>query len=125
MLFNSYEYIVVFLPVVCLVYFYLKTRRLAEISKGFLAAASLFFYSWWEIRYLPLILISLAANYIIGSSFSRKGLSANAGRKALLAAGLVLNLGLLGYYKYTDFFIANINALTGAQVPLTHLVLPL
>lgn len=58
MLFNSYEFIFAFLPVTFFIYFYLLNKRLITGAKGFLVFTSLFFYSWWNITYLPIILTS-------------------------------------------------------------------
>jgi len=139
-LFNSYEYIMMFLPAALLVYFLLNRLFSGRIGVAWLVVASLFFYSYWNIRYLPLILISIAVNYLTGSTLSRQAatqptqptegrsfcwLLANKRNVPLLGAGLCFNLGLLGYYKYTDFFISNLNGLTGAHLALLHIILPL
>lgn len=128
MLFNSYEFIFFFLPITFGIYFWLNKKRLTQASKAWLVFASLFFYSWWNIIYLPLILGSILFNFTVGSAISRansssskKGLS----RKTLLAFGIVANILLLGYFKYMDFFIANTNILIGTQWDLLHIVLPL
>ncbi len=126
MLFNSYEFIFFFLPITFFIYFYLNKKRLTELSKGFLVFASLFFYSWWNIAYLPLILASMLFNYAIGKQLSRYEKKKRCcSKKALLTIGIVFNLGLLGYFKYSDFFITNFNSVFGAEVPLLHLLLPL
>ena len=65
MLFNSYEFIFMFLPISFFVYFYLNHKRLTTASKAWLVFTSLFFYSWWNIAYLPLILMSILFNYTI------------------------------------------------------------
>ena len=126
MLFNSYEFIFLFLPFTFFIYFYLNKKRLTELSKGFLVFASLFFYSWWNIVYLPLILVSMLFNYAVGKQLSKlthtKGLVS---KKSLLSVGVIANLSLLGYFKYSDFFIENFNGVFGADVPLLHLALPL
>ncbi|WP_415407817.1 MBOAT family O-acyltransferase [Sulfurovum sp. CS9] len=126
MLFNSYEFIFLFLPITFFIYFYLNQKRLTDASKGFLAFASLFFYSWWNIAYLPLILISMLFNYVVGKQLSgyeqRKKCCS---KKALLGIGIVFNLSMLGYFKYSDFFIANFNTVFSADVSLLHLALPL
>ena len=101
-------------------HFYLNQKRLTRASKGFLVFASLFFYSWWNIAYLPLILVSMLFNYVIGSHLSK-----SKSNKPLLAIGVIFNLGLLGYFKYSDFFIANFNIVFESGVPLLHLALPL
>ena len=131
MLFNSYEFIFAFLPITFFIYFYLNSKRLTVASKGFLVFASLFFYSWWNIAYLPLILISMLFNYTIGNSLSkndgenRKGLKKTFSNKSILVFGIVCNVALLAYYKYADFFIENFNLVTSSNVNLLHLVLPL
>jgi len=127
MLFNSYEFIFVFLPITFFVYFYLNHKRLTEASKGFLVCSSLFFYSWWNVAYLPIILASMTFNYVIGRSLNKtcnnkdKGFS----RKSILIFGVVLNLSLLGYFKYADFFIENINIAFSVNAESLNLLLPL
>ncbi|MDD3025029.1 MAG: MBOAT family protein [Aliarcobacter skirrowii] len=131
MLFNSYEFIFAFLPITFFIYFYLNSKRLTVASKGFLVFASLFFYSWWNIAYLPLILISMLFNYVVGNSLAKasfenkKGLDKSFSKKSILIFGIVANLSLLGYFKYADFFIANFNLVSSSNVELLHLLLPL
>ena len=126
MLFNSYEFIFLFLPITFFVYFYLNQKRLTEAGKGFLVFASLFFYAWWNVKYLPLILISMLFNYAVGRELARHSTSRRTySPKKLLAAGIGFNLALLGYYKYSDFFIENVNRALDAHIPLLHLALPL
>lgn len=129
MLFNSYVFILFFLPITFFVYFFLTKQRLFTAAKAFLAGSSLFFYSWWSIAYLPLILFSMIVNFSIGSVLTadNKGHKKHEpkNRKATLVAGLAFNLGLLGYFKYADFFIANINAVAGTDIPALHIILPL
>jgi D-alanyl-lipoteichoic acid acyltransferase DltB (MBOAT superfamily) len=128
MLFNSYEFIFLFLPITFGVYFWLNKKRLTSASKGWLVFASLFFYSWWNILYLQLILGSILFNFTIGSTISRientvitKGIS----RKTLLTFAIISNLLLLGYFKYMDFFISNANILLNTHLDLMHIILPL
>ncbi|MDF1884362.1 MBOAT family protein, partial [Sulfurimonas sp. SAG-AH-194-C21] len=127
MLFNSYEFIFAFLPVTFFIYFYLNHKRLTEASKGFLVFSSLFFYSWWNISYLPIILSSMLFNYIIGNSLNKEGGEKHHkfSKKSLLTFGIVSNIALLGYFKYTDFMIDNFNFLTDANIPTLDLALPL
>ncbi|RXJ96544.1 membrane-bound O-acyltransferase family protein [Arcobacter sp. AHV-9/2010] len=131
MLFNSYEFIFAFLPITFFIYFYLNSKRLTVASKGFLVFASLFFYSWWNIAYLPLILVSMLFNYIVGNSLAKasfenkKGLNKSFSKKSILIFGIAANLSLLGYFKYADFFIANFNLVSSSNVELLHLLLPL
>ena len=126
MLFNSYAFIFFFLPITFFIYFYLNKKHLIEASKAFLVFASLFFYAWWNTAYLPLILVSMLINYTVGRELAshtkkKRGYSA----KKLLTIGIVFNLGLLGYFKYMDFFILNINRAFHAHITLWHLALPL
>jgi len=126
LLFNSYEFIFLFLPITFFIYFYLNYKRLTEASKGFLVFSSLFFYSWWNVAYLPIILSSMLFNYIIGTSLGKIYKDKpKVSKKALLVFGIVANIALLAYFKYMDFFIENINFFTDSNIPLLHLALPL
>ena len=128
MLFNSYEFIFAFLPITLFVYFYLNNKRLIIVARGFLVFSSLFFYSWWNITYLPLILTSMLFNYVIGTSLNKESEERNSykfSKKSLLSFGIVSNLALLGYFKYSDFFLENLNFTFGSNINLLHLALPL
>jgi len=129
MLFNSYEFIFAFLPLTFFIYFYLNSKRQTEASKGFLVFASLFFYSWWNIVYLPIILSSMLFNYVIGNILNgnkqRKNSTKQLNKKTILTIGIVANIALLGYFKYADFFIQNVNFLTDGNIPTLELALPL
>jgi len=124
-LFNSYEFIFLFLPFTFFIYFYLLQQRLIVGAKGFLVFASLFFYSWWNIAYLPIILSSMLFNYVIGNSLNENFKSVRIHKHALLTFGIIANIALLGYFKYSDFFIENFNLAFDGSVPLLHLALPL
>ncbi len=127
MLFNSYEFIFAFLPISFFVYFYLNRKRLTTAAKAWLVFTSLFFYSWWNIMYLPLILISILFNYTITNTMIEydKSKRRHLSKKSLLQVGLLFNIGLLVYFKYMDFFISNTNTVFGSDIELLHLVLPL
>ena len=125
MLFNSYEFIFIFLPITFFVYFYLNNKRLTTVAKGFLVFASLFFYSWWNIIYLPLILSSIFFNYLVGITLSNKTNKKGFTKKSILIFAITSNLSLLGYFKYTNFFLENFNGIFGSNVPLQHIILPL
>lgn len=127
MLFNSYEFIFLFLPLTLLGFAGLLRRADKEVALGWLVAASLFFYGWWNPKYLVLILVSMAVNFALGSLLGEKhrDLRMARGRWMLLLLGLVFNLGLLGYFKYARFLVDNLNALTGAGYELPDIVLPL
>jgi len=127
MLFNSHEFIFIFLPITFFVYFYLNQKRLTEASKGFLVCSSLIFYSWWNVIYLPIILISILFNFLISESLRNPcGVESNSlKKKSILIFGITLNLSLLGYFKYADFFIENMNFFIGVNIESLNLILPL
>ena len=127
MLFNTYEFVFVFLPFTFFLYFYLNQKKLILASKVFLICCSLFFYSWWNIAYLPIILGSIVLNYVIGRSINKTNFIKVdwPSKKLLLIIGIILNLSLLGYFKYVDFFIENINIAFNGNVEPLNLLLPL
>jgi len=100
-LFNSFSFLFLYLPLVLSGYFLLG-RIGPRWAMGWLAAASLFFYGYWDLRYLPLLLVSISGNYCAGVLIAR---AAGPARKRLLATALAANL-LLAYYKYANFFAA-------------------
>ena len=126
MLFNSYTYLFLFLPVSLIIYFILNRQKLTLASKVWLVLASLFFYCWWNPIYLPLICGSILFNYIIGWLILRqREKTGSPCLQAWLVIGIVGNLSLLGYFKYTDFFFANFASLSGLPLKLLHIALPL
>ena len=125
MLFNSYEYIFFFLPITFFLYFFLLQKRLIIGAKGFLVFASLFFYSWWNPVYLPIILVSMLFNYTVGNILTKEATVAKINKKTILIFGILSNIALLAYFKYADFFIENFNYIWNENVGLYHLALPL
>ncbi len=123
MLFNSYAFILAFLPLVVLGYFAIA-RYSAFGANAFLAAASVFFYAWWKLDFVWILLGSVVVNFVVGHRLSRDAARGHAG-KAALAVGIAFNLGLLGYFKYADFFLENVNAVAGTSIPLLRVALPL
>lgn len=124
MIFSTFEFIFLFLPLAVIGY-YLAGRRSNEVAIVWLVACSLFFYSWWDVRYLPLILGSMTFNFIVGKALSENRLMRNIRSRTILIFGISANLLLLGIFKYLDFFLSNINFATGTQLELVGLVLPL
>jgi alginate O-acetyltransferase complex protein AlgI len=101
MLFNSISYLF-FLPVVFLFYWGLF-KRSSKLQNIFLLIASYLFYGWWDYRFLALIAASSLVDFFIGRFLKKTGNEIH--RKALLSLSLLLNLGLLGFFKYYNFFI--------------------
>ena len=125
MIFSTYEFIFLFLPVTFFIYFILNRFELHSISKIWLIACSLYFYAQGSPDFFVFFLGSIVGNYIIGSTMARMEGNQKVQKKFLLLIGLAGNIGLLGYYKYTDFFIENYNLLTGSSYALKHIVLPI
>lgn len=119
MLFNSYEFILLYLPITLIVYYQLAKRISNSAAKNFLIFASLCFYSYWDIRNLPILLTSILVNYLFGHFISKNR------SKIILTAGIAFNLLFLGYFKYTDFILQNLNSLVGTAFELQSIVLPL
>ncbi len=124
MLFNSYQFIFLFLPVVLIVYF-LLLRKGTEYPIIWLVIASLFFYGWWNPIYLLLIVASMGLNYSLGRFLSEGAGLSSINRKSILIFGIALNLSALGYYKYAGFFIENINILIVDDFNFEEIILPL
>lgn len=122
-LFNSYEFIFFFLPASFIIYFALQYAGQSRLAKISLVLGSLIFYSWWNISYLPLILMSVVVNFGVGTYLGNNEHLTK--RRIVLTFGIVFNVILLGYYKYTDFFLSTVNAVAKADFPLLHLALPL
>ncbi len=119
MVFSSLEFIYLFLMPTLLVFFILRAVSWEKGIIWWLIIASLIFYAWWSLSYLVLLLISVLVNYLIHK------LLLNYKSKYLLVLGTAANLITLGYFKYADFFISNVNTLLSLQLPLLHVILPL
>lgn len=119
MLFNSPEFLLVFLPVVLAGFFAIGAMRRPEWAILWLVAASLFFYVWWRWEFGFLIVGSIAFNYLVGLRLGVKP------SRALLAVGVAANLAVIGWFKYSGFFATIVNDLTGAGLPIPAFLLPL
>ncbi len=122
MLFNSYEFIFLFLPFTLLGYYLLTYKWPREnVSLGFLVIMSLFFYGWWNYKYLFLLLTSLFVNYSIGRVV-RKKVGAS---RLILALGIAFNIALICYFKYLNFFIDIVSSFTSISISTQNILLPL
>lgn len=120
MLFSSLIFLFVFLPAV-LVFYYISPKKL---KNPVLLAFSLFFYGYGGPKALFVMLFSILMNYIFGllvDKYRAKKFTSY----AVLALTVIGNLSVIGYYKYTDFFIQNFNVLFGLSLPLMHIVMPI
>ena len=122
MLFNSYVFLLAFLPITLVTFRALDWAGWRRASMAWLASASLFFYAWWNPPYILLMLSSLAFNYGVGRLLSRR--SGSKASRLVLGMGVVANLALLGYYKYWNFFLENAGLLLGRPFPAASIFLP-
>jgi len=121
--FNSYIFILLFLPLSVLGYFNLNKVN-NKYARIFLVIMSLWFYGYFNYSYLLLILASIIINFFIGSKLS--GMTNNSGsKKILLFIGVLFNVLLIGYFKYYDFFVSNINLIFKSDFNLKNILLPL
>ena len=122
MLFNYHAFVFLFLPI-AFALFFLFARVSTLLAAGWLAAASLFFYGWWNPVYVALLLASIVGNYFAGFAIAR---TADAqGKKRRLIAAIGVNLALLAYYKYSNFFLVNVATVLGSAPPQADIILPL
>src|SRR5581483_308027 len=117
MLFNSYAFLFVFLPVAIAAYAVADPHP--KLRMPVLIVLSLAFYSYWDIRFLPIMVGSILGNWLLIRAFVATR------RPGILTAAIVLDLAALGVFKYTDFFADTIATLTGKPLPHLSLVLPL
>ena len=114
-----------FLPVTLLIYFLVPNRFLMA-KNTVLLIASLIFYGWGEPKYILVMLVSIAANYVLAMAIGKYREAGNEhGAKLMLILDVVVNLGLLGFFKYTDFVIETVNSLSGAGLGLVGVALPI
>ena len=114
MLFNSYEFLFAYLPVVFVLFFAIGKRN-HQSAAAFLGIASLFFYAWFSIKALPLLLGSIVINYLFGLKISTTG------KRHWLSIAVIFNLAVLSFFKYVNFFIDNANFV----LPSTNTITPL
>ena len=129
MLFNSFEYLI-FLPIVFLLYWFVfdyalsKCKHQLMLQNLFIVIASYIFYGWWDWRFLILIAITTILSFLSGIGIEKA--PTQRGKKAVMIANIIVNLGILGVYKYYDFFAREFAELFGIESDflLLHLILP-
>ena len=125
MLFNSYGFIFLYLPIVLLGFFALG-RRSHAYAAAWLALASLFFYGYWNPIYVTLLIGTIVANYAFGLAINRAVQAPRAKRgKLTLVGAITANLALLGYYKYANFFLGAVDPVLGTHFTFRTIILPL
>ena len=119
MLFSSLPFLYYFLPAVLLLYFAAPRR----LKNTVLLAGSLVFYAWGEPRFVLVMLAEILLGYLFGRCIEKRRGTARG--RLLLILALTLDLGALGYFKYADFFLRSVNAVTGLSLPLLQITLPI
>jgi D-alanyl-lipoteichoic acid acyltransferase DltB (MBOAT superfamily) len=126
MLFNSYEFIFLFLPVTAVVFFALSGVGLARAAAAWLGLASVFFYGYWSPRFVPLLLGSVAFNYLMGRVLLGQVRGGRTRRSATtLFVSVAVNLTVLAYFKYANFFLDSFNTVAGTHWDIGRIILPI
>ena len=123
MLFNSYYFLIYFLPIVLVCYYAAHKHGLHKSALIILSIASFTFYAYDNVYYLSLLAGSILINWCISYILNR--MEDKNGRKAILTLGIIIDIAVIFYFKYYDFFIENMNALFKADFNLRHIILPL
>ncbi len=122
MVFSSVLFLCIFLPTVLILYYILPKGP----RNSLLLVASLLFYAWGEPVYVGIMLFSTVFDYVNGILIEKfRNKKNEKGAKAVLIVSVVGNLAILGFFKYTDFLLTNINSITGAGIELLELALPI
>ncbi len=119
MLFNSHLFVFCFLPITVVAYYLISRVMSHRFSLAWLVFASLFYYAWWNPKYLILILGSIGFNYMFGR------LIAQHSNRFLISVGVVANLGALAWFKYAGFLVENLNVVADTNFHLQTIILPL
>lgn len=126
MLFNSYEFIFLFLPITVIVFFSLGRHGNHTAALCWLILSSMFFYGWWNPNYLILICFSILFNFSVGRLLKRVIMQSYSSKATyILSFGIIINLGLISYFKYADFFIESINLVADTKWELVNVILPI
>lgn len=123
MIFSSVLFLFRFLPAFLICYF-MAPRRMMRLKNTILFLGSLIFYAWGEPVYVVLMLFSTLSDFIHGQRIESSREKGGSGRGWLISS-LLINLLMLGFFKYADFLIGVCNSLTGSRIPLMHLPLPI
>ncbi|HKA43515.1 MAG TPA: MBOAT family protein [Burkholderiales bacterium] len=126
MLFNSYEFLLIFLPLTAAGYFALSARGYLRSAASWLALASIVFYGYWSPSYVLLLLGSIAANFAAGSAILRyRAAQRFSMAKCVLVLAVAANLCAIGYFKYANFFVDSLNQIAHTHLTLARVVLPI
>jgi D-alanyl-lipoteichoic acid acyltransferase DltB (MBOAT superfamily) len=119
MVFSDPVFIVGFLPIALIIFHLLRVGVNGNAAVASLVGLSMFFYAYWSVPFLFLLLAQIGVNYLFARQLAERP------RRGLFLAAVILNLCLLGYFKYRNFFLENLGDVIGHQFHLTHLIVPL
>lgn len=125
MLFNSYAFILIFLPLVAAAYFLLHKYLPARWARLFLLAASLGFMSYWNVKFALVLILSVLFNFGCGSVLSTHTQKNAKNKKPIFIAAIIANILFLGFFKYSNFFLENINAIFSSHIGALQILLPI
>ena len=121
MLFNSHIFMLLFLPLLLAGWYFLNWKKKFQLAQGYLIGMSLWFYAYANLQYLWLLLFSCLIGWLLSclpeKIFSEKG------KKVLTGVGCVFHLGLLGYFKYSNFFLENLNTVFHTDFPMLQILM--
>lgn len=118
MVFTSYQYLLIFLPISVFLFYLFKNKRYSLYT--IILASCVFYYTWGGVKYLSLLGFSLIFNYLI----TKYGINRYK-KKWFLSVGVITNICLLGYFKYTNFFVDEFSKIFGISINISQIVLPL
>jgi len=126
MLFNSFEFSFGFLPFILIGFLILGKMRNGLLACSWLALGSVFFYAYWIPEYLLLLLTSITVNYALGGLIHKKiKFDSRLQAKSWLIFAIIINIFALGYFKYANFLVDNLNLFSGSEIKLAHITLPI
>lgn len=126
MLFNSYEFLFLFLPATMTVFFALSWARYLKVAAAWLALVSILFYGYWNPYYVILLIASISINFAAGHAILRCRFAFRPDQaRRLLVLALVANLAALGYFKYANFFVNSLNSVARTGIYLPQIILPI
>lgn len=126
MLFNSFYFLLIFLPVTFITWYFLKTKTTIRFALVWLSSASLFFYAMWNVNYLFILLASISINFFLGARIlNARRVENSRAAQIWMVVGVSFNLLVLGIFKYSYFFVSNLFELFHHASPIDPIALPL
>src|SRR5262249_11370070 len=126
MLFNSYEFLCFFFPLICAGFFALSGRGWARAAAGWRGLESILVFRYWSPRYVLLLLASIVVNFFLGQLLLKcRAAESRLQAKHVLTVAIAANLATLAYFKYANFFVDSLRQASGLDLQLAPIVLPI